>query len=268
MLKGGSMPTLSSRLALIPTLTLALGSLGAVGCGAEIDEDAATSEAANTAKPTTDLRFAAFIPCEGVDQMGLFDGDGRSFDYEGAGRSSRLLLDVTVDPNGPEKITPKGFPSKKFSGSAMESKSGWCAKLKPGSVPEKQATASLDRVTAQVRENARTWQGGAVTYDVTEVTLDAHGKNPLVFFAPNADGVCNLDIYYPRGTTAKTPKWIVWACSHDAFPSWEFYIDKQRVLAYDVLAAGGGPFDLIPGSGEQAQGVCESRSGRWDCQAE
>lgn len=262
------MPTLSSRLALLPTLAVALTSLGAAGCGAELDEDTATSEAANTAKTTTDLRFAAFIPCEGVDQMGLFDGDGRSFDHDGAARSSRLLLDVKIDPNGPDTVTPKGFPSKKFSGSALASKSGWCAKLKPGAVAEKEATASLDRVTASVREKARTWQGGSVTYDVTEVQLDAHGKNPLVFFAPNADGVCSLDVYYPRGTTSKAPKWIVWACSHDAFPSWELYIDKQRVLAYDVLAAGGGPFDLIPGNEERAQGVCESVNGRWDCQAE
>ena len=249
-----------------PALRAALASLtalsvSALGCAASDEEDieATDDELAESSK--VELRLAAFIPCEGISALGVFDGDGRSFSYEGAAESSRTLLDVTLDPDGPDPVAGRAFPSKKFSGAAVAAQSGWCVRLRPGAQPERTAVADASRVFARVDENRPDWQG----YAVSRVHLEMHAKNPLVFLAPNLDGVFDIDVYYAREGGRKRPVWVTFVGRHDQFPSWELYVDGAPVFLYDALASGAGPLDLLPGNDVTHAGLCERRPSGWSC---
>src|SRR5690242_6221129 len=99
-----------------PLLALSFLAL-ATACSAASETDAEQSSEALGETSRVELRLAAFIPCQGIDTFGVFDGDGRSFGYDVAAESSRVLLDVTVDPAGADRVTPRGFPSKRFPSS-------------------------------------------------------------------------------------------------------------------------------------------------------
>lgn len=247
---------------------VALTSLAAAGCQGAAEAEIVDTSEDELVSRTTGLRLAAFIPCDGVDTFGLYDGDGRGFSYAGAAESSRALLDVSLDPDGDATFKPTMFPSKKFSGAAAASKRGWCVTLKDGARADRTAVASADRVFATVREDARTERVGSTDYSVTTARLEAHAKNPLIPFglAPNTDAVVVVEVYYLLVGGKKTPRWLTFAGYHDAFPSWELYADGQPVFQYDVLASGKGPTDLFPGNEREVSGVCGKVGARWTCE--
>lgn len=250
-------------------IILSLASM-VTGCSTDLDEDAEQAEQDLVAGRTR-LRLAAFIPCDAVDAMGLYDGDGRSFSHDGAMKSSRVLLDVAVDPNGQDTSERHMFPSKKFDKADLVSKSGWCAKMRSGAVPKATKTANGDDVYAVIKEDARVQKLGGQSFSVTEITLEAHAKNPLLplGLAPNADATVKVELFYPLspGKAKGAPSWLTWAGNHDAFPSWELYVDRVPVFQYDVLAAGKGPTDLLPGDQRKTSGVCERKAATWTCSA-
>lgn len=216
------------------------------------------------------LRLAAFIPCEAVDWIEVYDGDGRSFSWEGGAESSRALLDVLVDPEGEDEVTPRGFPSKKYKKSDVASADGWCGKLKASSVPTQTAYADLSRVFATVSDRPD-WEG----YAVTRVRMEVHANNPIPIFAPNTDAVVELDIYYAREDGAKKPKFVSYSGSHDRFPNWELYVDKVPVFQYDAQKGGVGPLNLfpIPLRKRRHSGLCTRQDSGpagavWSCQAD
>lgn len=249
---------------------VALASLALGGCQAAAEDELVDTSEDELVARTTGLRLAAFIPCDGVDTFGLYDGDGRGFSYTGAAESSRALLDVSLDPDGDATFKPTMFPSKRFSGTAAASKRGWCVTLKEGARAERTAVAGSERVFAVIDQGARTERVGSTEYSVTTARLEAHAKNPLIPFglAPNTDAVVVVEIYYLTVGGKKTPRWLTFAGYHDAFPSWELYADGQPVFQYDVLASGSGPTDLFPGSEREVSGVCGKVGARWTCQRE
>jgi hypothetical protein len=218
---------------------------------AGVEDDVDTSSEALVETNKVQIRLAAFIPCEGIDGFGIYDGDGRSFGHDAAAQSSRVLLDATIDPAGFDPVTARVFPSKKFSSSAVERKNGWCVDLRAGAVPERTATADASRVFATISERPD-WQGHAVT----RVRLEAHARNPLLWFSPNLDAVMELDIYYTRTGGTKKPRWVTFSGSHDAFPSWELYVDRVPVIQHDALRDSNGPIDLLPGNERSHSGLC------------
>lgn len=257
-----------ASLTLLPLMAI-IPSVMATGCTADVGDEAEQAEQ-DLVTGRTRLRLAAFIPCDAVDTMGLYDGDGRSFSHDGAAKSSRVMLDVVVDPNGEDTSERHMFPSKKFDKSAIQSKDGWCVTLKDGAQPTKTKTANGDRVYSLIREDARTEKLGSQNFSVTQVQLEAHAKNPLIPFglAPNTDATVLVEIFYPLSSSGVkgSPTWLVWAGSHDAFPSWELYADRQPVFQYDVREAGKGPFDLLPFGKPKTSGVCERKASRWSCE--
>lgn len=231
-------------------------------CGsADTGEDTGEGTGALGPTTTTKLRLAAFIPCAGVDAFGVFGGDNRGFGNDAAATSSRLLLDVSLNSQGTDTFAAKSFPSTKFSSSAVDRKDGWCVTLQSGARPEKTATADTGRVFATIQENSGTWN----EYTLTHVRLEAHGKNPLVFFAPNADAVIDIDVYYQKVGGKSVARWITFSGNHDPFPSWELYVDGATVFQHDTRATGHGPFDLVPGGEIQESGVCEHTTTGWRC---
>jgi hypothetical protein len=124
-------------------------------------------------------------------------------------------------------------------------------------------------VFSVIKEDARVQQLGGRPFSVTQVTLEAHAKNPLIplGLAPNTDATVMVEIYYPlsANNTKGAPAWLVWAGTHDAFPSWELYADGLPIFQYDVLAAGKGPLDLLPGDAQKTSGSCERKGMGWSC---
>ncbi len=232
---------------------VALASLAAACAGTTEDTESTDDALVETSR--VDLRLAAFIPCDGVDGFGIYDGDGRSFSWEGAAVSSRILLDASVDPEGADTVKGRVFPSEKFNRSAVASSNGWCVKLRAGARPERTATADASGITARITD-LPDQQG----YAITRVTLDGHAKNPLVFLAPQADGVITVDIWYAREGGKKKPRYVTYSGYHDAFPSWELYVDQVPVFQYDALRHSSGPLDLFPGNEVDHRGTCTRRA--------
>jgi hypothetical protein len=241
------------------SLAVVLGVTALAGCGGG-DEEADQTDSALVESNKVQFRLAAFIPCDGIDFFGVYDGDGRSFSYAGAAESSRALLDVTVDPEGFDPVTPRGFPTKKFSGSDVASQQGWCAQLKSNATPERTGYADLGRVFATVTD-----QPDSQGYAVTRAHLEMHAKNPLVFLAPNLDGVLDLDIYYVREGGKKKPKYVTYAGYHDPFPSWELYVDQVPMIQHDARRDGNGPTGLVPGAEISRTGLCTRQGATWSC---
>jgi hypothetical protein len=223
-----------------------------LGCALPTDDDDELSaSSANSLSTVTELRFAAFIPCEAVASpepraARFYGGDGRGFDWALANTRSRAVINVRLDPNGAEPVATevRTGESKAYRGQAVERADGACYRLRRddrGALPEpaRRAQPADDRLLVTVDEPAP---------NVTHVRISVHANNPLVLFnaAPAANATADVFIEYEVRDGRKVPVRHRVVGGHDAFPSWELYINRSRVYGYDVLETGRGPDAMFP----------------------
>jgi hypothetical protein len=223
------------------------------GCFADATEESDSTSSA-ISLTATEIRYAAFIPCQAVGspEPGVYyGGDGRSFDYAAAPNRSRIYMQAKVDPNSaaPTSTTQRIGRSHWYRSSSIAGAgTGACYKTTASAASAGSATASDENVRTTVSHPSA---------NVTQLHMEMHAKNPLFSLgaAPDIDSVVDIFIEYSVVGGKKVPQRYRWKGWHDGFPAYELYINGQPIRTYDPIAAGRGPGSLFPGNAQYFQGA-------------
>jgi hypothetical protein len=233
---------------------LGMGLLGAGACGGVIDEGALLEDPAldtESGGAIVSLRAAAFIQCPVVGAPPLpyafYAGDGRGFSYAAARGQSRMWVDLQVDPSAPGLLRAQstGVGETRAYGAsriAQGVNDDPCPDLvRSGASPSARKTATPQRLGATARWLTVRGASGQET-GTLEVTVGAAASNPIAWLSPNACMDYKVRVEYANGVATGYSV----SGTHDGFPAYELYLNRQPVYTFDSNEEGGGPLDLFP----------------------
>ncbi len=189
------------------------------------------------------LRFAGFIPCDAVGipapfirRWSHYRGDGRGFDFVGAKQRSRASLSVLVSRNRIDAMSPILGESQGFTSSQVTSGQGNCFTVRAGQTPGERKLDPNPEIMAW-----HSAKGQNQGYELTKTRLKLHATDPIPYGpVPSLDAYVDIWIWW----SGNTPVHYYLDGKRDSYPSYELYINGNRVYAFDALAAGTSPLDL------------------------
>jgi Protein of unknown function (DUF3238) len=226
---------------------------------------AATSSPITIAKPDSfEVRLRIFIPspalaltignlvlankpsCAVNNGFCMFGGDNRRFSYDAPSHRYIANAIVTTKAKDNSSIITRNFrdycPTTRYLPSqslSVTGKPAWWLGLKPRSKPVEAKKLGLDSDTNSI--NAAFIPG---TNDTVKVLFKVSGSNPLISGAPPFNADINVFI---KNQLGEKPLVKVEG-THDGFPGYEIYVNKQLVYGYDPEIKGGTPNNLFGSS--------------------
>lgn len=208
------------------------------------------------AAPQAEVKLRVFIPCRALPAISLtgrraFAGDDRSFGYSGGTSRAELVANVTVGVAGTAPSV--SLVSRRFGQSEeynvddlvdVPGKPDWFKTLREGytTIASDTLQASDDNLSIQLGAGGSTTEAVFSTIEgTTVVTISLAGALPLMTGAPDIDATLYLHLKTEGGRI----KALVHG-SHDGFPAYELYVNRQRIYSYDPVAAGSSPDALLP----------------------
>ncbi len=214
---------------------------------------------------TVEIKYRVFIPAplikgpnSGFDLGPIasgedFSGDNRGFSYDqGTSRAeitATLVLDANSGISGLQTKQRGWGKSKAYDSTYtyhVEGKPDWWLDKQAGLDELRHATLPVSDDNLSIVQGAPGTQRNvlAMTSQSSVVTITVAGALPLISPSPDIDA--DISVFLKRGADGGIQAMIVG--DHDGFPCHELYINRQRVHAYDPVAAGNDPTNLLPPS--------------------
>lgn len=202
-----------------------------------------------------EIKLRVFIPCRALPAPSLtgrraFAGDDRGFQYSGGTSRAELVARVTLGEGGraPDvALVSRSFgPSEEYAYEDLVPVAGkpdWFSTLRPGytTIAGDSLAASDDNLRIDLGSGVSTTESVfAALEGTTVVTLSLAGALPLMTGAPSIDAT----LYVHLKSVGGRVRALVHG-SHDGFPAYELYVNRQRIYEYDPVAAGSSPEALI-----------------------
>ena len=216
-----------------------------------------------TSSRALDVKLRLFIPSRAV-QIPLpvvgdvgYEGDNRDFSYDGGTSRAELWIDAiySASTNNPVNIKRRGF------GESMEyvkdklvdviGKPFWWKAIRKEPftqievLPDRTATAVITDKSLSVTGQMEMPALGLMP--VLHLHFHVDAAMPLDALAPAIN--CDLDVFLVVSGLNMVTYSI--KGTHDGFPAYELYIERNRVYSYDPVKAGASPAELAPIGGIQ-----------------
>lgn len=214
------------------------------------------TRALEAAAPQAEIKLRVFIPCRAVPAIGLtgrraFAGDDRGFSYDEGTSRAELVGRVTLGAAGAPptvSLVSRSFGrSEEYSHDDLVDVAGkpdWYKSLREGATPLAADTlvAGDDNLKIELGAGSSTTESVfSALENTTVVTIGLAGALPLMTGAPAIDATLYLHLKSVGGRLRA----LVHG-SHDGFPAFELYVNRQLVYSYDPVAAGSSPDALLP----------------------
>lgn len=204
--------------------------------------------------PPIDVKLRLFIPSRAIQVPPVpmlgdtgFAGDNRTFDYEAGTSRAEIWVDSFWDTDAEDAVSVKhiGFgQSEEYFAADLEMVGGrpaWWKSVRKVPfldvevAPFRIATAATDNSSLSVTALYGSEPLNPLPY--LKISFHVNGINPLQAGAPAING--EIDLYITRSGNDVSCRV---KGSHDAFPCWELYVDRQPIYTFD--ASFSDPFTL------------------------
>jgi hypothetical protein len=192
---------------------------------------------------TVHLRFAGFIPCDVVGipfswirRWSHYKGDHRSFDFNAAKNQSRASISALISKTRIEAQSKWIGESQAFTADQVIKDGSLCYRLLNNE--------EAGEVKTDANYDHQVWHSTKQTgeYTITKTRLKLHATDPIPYGpVPSLDAYVDILIWWDD----QKPIYYQASGITDSFPSYELYINGNRIYEFDAIEANIGPFGLV-----------------------
>lgn len=206
--------------------------------------------------PQAEIKLRVFIPCRALPALSItgrraFAGDDRGFSYSGGTSRAELVGQVVVGAAGTApsvSLVSRSFgQSEEYNHDDLvdvPGKPDWYKTLREGytTIASDALAATDDNLSIELGAGGSTTESVfSALENTTVVTIRLAGALPLMTGAPAIDAT----LYVHLKSVGGRIRALVHG-SHDGFPAYELYVNRELVYSYDPVAAGSSPDALLP----------------------